>query len=122
MTARPVVLLLTRDRRRLVLLEKRLRELELVPVLAEADEVGTGALLRLKPRIAIVDTGHPAAGSQPFLALAVELGVRVVLIGDGVEGAAAEGVFAFGAGVEPVVTDPARDGLGSKIEAALRGL
>lgn len=122
MTARPVVLLLTRDKRRMVLLEKRLRERELIPFLAEPDEVGTGALLRVRPRIVIVDTGHPASGSQPFLALAVELGVRVVLIGDGVEGAATEGVFAFGAGVEPVVTEPGRDGLGSMLEEALRGV
>jgi hypothetical protein len=106
----------------MVLLEKRLRERDLVPVLVEADEVGTGAMLRVRPRVAIVDTGHPAAGSQPFLALAVELGVRVVLIGDGVEGAASAGLFAFGAGVDPVVTDPTRDGLGDVLDEALRGL
>lgn len=118
---RPVVLILSADPRRQLVLEHRCAELGYSVTGAHAYERGADALLRIQPRVALVDLGHPAAESRMFIAQAMELGTRVVLLGDGVEGPRHGGVFAFGGGLKPVMTDPVEDGLAKVLAAAIDG-
>jgi len=115
----PVVLVLSHDSRRQTVLEHRCAELGHAAVGALATERGADALLRVSPAVALVDLAHPAAESRMFIAQAMELGTRVVLLGDGVEGSSRGGVFAFGGGLPPVISDPVEDGLARVLAAAI---
>lgn len=116
---RPVVLVLACDPRRQTVLEQRCAELGYSTVGALATERGSDALRRVSPAVALVDLAHPAAESRMFIAQAMELGTRVVLLGDGVEGPSRGGVFAFGGGLPPVISDPIEDGLARVLAAAM---
>lgn len=118
---RLVVLVLSHDPRRQAVLEHRCTELGYSAVGAKATERGSDALLRIRPRAALVDLGHPAAESRMFIAQAMELGTRVVLLGDGVEGPRQGGVFAFGGGLRPVMSEPVEDGLAKVLASAIVG-
>jgi hypothetical protein len=119
---RAVILVLSHDPRRQTVLEHRCAELGYSAVGARATELGSDALLRVHPAVALVDLAHPAAESRMFIAQAMELGTRVVLLGDGVEGPRQGGVFAFGGGLKPVMTDPVEDGLAKVLAAAIVGV
>jgi hypothetical protein len=118
---RPVILVLSHDPRRQTVLEHRCAELGYTAVGARATELGSDALLRVQPAVALVDLAHPAAESRMFIAQAMELGTRVVLLGDGVEGPRKGGVFAFGGGLPPVMSDPVEDGLAKVLASAIGG-
>lgn len=118
---RPTILVLSSNARRQQVLEHRCAELGYSALHARAYEKGADALLRLRPRVALVDLTHPASESRLFLAQAMELGTRVVLLGDGVEGPRQGGVFAFGGGLRPVMSDPVEDGLAKVLGAAIVG-
>ena len=114
----PTILVLCDDARRQKALEQRCAELGFKPLHAHAYEKGVDALQRVRPRAALVALTHPAAESRRFLARAMELGTRVVLVGGGIDGPDAGGIFAFGGGLRPVVSDPVEDGLAKVLGAA----
>lgn len=98
---KPVALILCADPVRTAALAGRANAEGFTAVIGDAAENGAGALIRVQPRVLVIDVDHPAAEATNLVfEIARGLGTTVVIAGRGME-AIEQPLLALGAAVPP---------------------
>ena len=116
--SRHAVLILSADPLAAALLGAALELAGHVALFPQREESARGALLRLRPRVVLVDCDHEEACNEAFVGPAMMLGARVLLFAAPGEGAAATG-FAARLGLTIMELPVDQEQLASHLRAAL---